>query len=455
MWQPTKIDWSSDKPLFRLILQALADDIASGVLPPGEQLPASRELADYLGVARGTVRRAYSEAQRLELIRRDVGRGSYVRAREALDAKNKSLLEPTSSSELGVAVPLHGVDPDIGQPLAQLAERVDRAALLRHRNPSGIVRHRRSGQRWLARCGVSVSEDEVLLCMGAQHALFVTLTVLRRRIDVIYVDELTYPGVIGAAEALLFDVVPVASGDRGMQLPRLERAIARRGPGAIFTMPTIHNPLGTVLSAEERQGLAAIAERGDCYIIEDDANRLLAARPPPPVRELLPERTFYLATVSKIVGPGLRAAFLTGPPSLHASLLRAIWATAWMVSPLGFEIVTLWQEDGSVAHAIRRKRSEARRRQKTVRQIFGERVYAHPSSMHAWIHLDGETGADTFTAVAAERNIVVTPASAFWVPKKAPPKAIRVALAGVSSTAALRRALRSLAQVDADQKSLS
>ncbi len=51
-------------------------------------------------------------------------------------------------------------------------------------------------------------------------------------------------------------------------------------------MPTLHNPLGWVLSQRQRKTLADIARAHDLVIIEDAAYAYLANRPPPPVAVL-------------------------------------------------------------------------------------------------------------------------------------------------------------------------
>ncbi|MGV9941430.1 GntR family transcriptional regulator [Streptomyces sp. NPDC003401] len=54
-----------DQPLYRLIAKELLDELRDGTIPPGERLPAERQLAEHFGVSRVTVRQA------LEVLRRD------------------------------------------------------------------------------------------------------------------------------------------------------------------------------------------------------------------------------------------------------------------------------------------------------------------------------------------------------------------------------------------------
>src|SRR3546814_15344356 len=63
-------------PLYWRIHAALASDVRSGRLAPGERLPTHRTLARALGVTVNTVTRAFAEAERSGLVVSRVGRGT-------------------------------------------------------------------------------------------------------------------------------------------------------------------------------------------------------------------------------------------------------------------------------------------------------------------------------------------------------------------------------------------
>jgi hypothetical protein len=71
-------------------------------------------------------------------------------------------------------------------------------------------------------------------------------------------------------------------------------------------MPTMHNPLGTVMSIADRERLVQLAERYDFLIIEDGAYAFLAEPAPKPLFTLAPQRTLYISGLSKSVASGLR-----------------------------------------------------------------------------------------------------------------------------------------------------
>jgi DNA-binding transcriptional regulator YhcF (GntR family) len=84
-----RLSRSSSVPAFRQIVDRISAEIESGALKPDSRLPPGRELAASLGVARGTVTRAYEELARLGLLEVLQGRGSFVKARRAAGGKGR------------------------------------------------------------------------------------------------------------------------------------------------------------------------------------------------------------------------------------------------------------------------------------------------------------------------------------------------------------------------------
>lgn len=83
MWHPEI--YGGSEPTYKAIVKALAEDISRGTLAPGTRLPTHRALARKLGVSIGTVSRAYAEAERRELVRGEVGRGTFVSSEPAAE----------------------------------------------------------------------------------------------------------------------------------------------------------------------------------------------------------------------------------------------------------------------------------------------------------------------------------------------------------------------------------
>jgi GntR family transcriptional regulator len=75
-----RVDTSSPVPPYEQIRAQLAALIVTGRLAEGERLPTVRQLAADLGLAPGTVARAYRELEAAELIRTRRGAGTRVAA---------------------------------------------------------------------------------------------------------------------------------------------------------------------------------------------------------------------------------------------------------------------------------------------------------------------------------------------------------------------------------------
>lgn len=65
-------------PKYRIIADAICDDIRDNRLNAGTKLPTHRDLAYRLGVTVGTITRAYAELQRRGIAGGRVGSGTYV-----------------------------------------------------------------------------------------------------------------------------------------------------------------------------------------------------------------------------------------------------------------------------------------------------------------------------------------------------------------------------------------
>ena len=74
---------TSKKPLYLQIVDAMAQDIASGKLAIGEKLPPQRQLAWHLDINLSTVTKAFRQAAKQQLISGEVGRGTYVLGQSA------------------------------------------------------------------------------------------------------------------------------------------------------------------------------------------------------------------------------------------------------------------------------------------------------------------------------------------------------------------------------------
>jgi DNA-binding transcriptional MocR family regulator len=447
--------WSPDLtacrgPRYRAIADCLARDIRAGRLAGGDRLPPHRELAERLGVTVGTVSRAYAEADRRGLVRGEVGRGTFVRA-GAADRPEGGADGGADGGpiDLGLNLPLHAEDPDLGAALRELAGRPHVSELLGYQPTLGAARHRRAGAAWLARHGLDTAPGRVVVTAGAQHAITVILGTLCRAGDVVLTEPLTYPGLMSVARLLGLRPRPVAVDHEGLRPDALAEAAAELGPGqVVYCLPTLHNPTTASMSPQRRQAIAEVARAHDLRLVEDDVHRLLAPDAGPPLAALAPERTCYIASTSKVVAGGLRVAFVTVPPGVAEGVAHTVSASLWMPSPLTAELAAGWIEDGTAVATAERKRREAAARQALARQMLPDaRLRGGGASFFLWLELTGGWTAEQFAATARRAGVIVAPAGAFALPGLAPPAAVRLSLSAPRERETLTAGLRVLADI--------
>lgn len=449
IWQP---DLSAHAgPRYIGIADALAADVENGRLAPGSRLPTHRDLAYRIGVTVGTVTRAYAEARRRGLIAGEVGRGTYVLGTAFDDPAQPIATSPDDTSVVNLSTnsPASGDQAvKLAETLAVLARRPDLGRLMYYEKNGGLPTHRAAGAKWIARAGLDVSADNLVVTNGAQHGLLVALSAVARPGESIAIEEFTYTGMRAMADFLGLRLVPVAMDEDGV-VPEALDAVCRSGPvRAVYTTPTVQNPTNAILPVARRQAIADIAAANNIAIIEDDAYGFLDDHGLPPIASFAPEHSYFVTTLSKSVAPGLRVGYVAGPAGGVERLIAGARVTTWMATPLMAEIAAMWINDGTAEHYATWQRREALARQEVVRDVLGHLDYrSQPASLHVWLRLPDGWRADDVVVQAAARDVLVIGGNAFAVGRRDDPETIRITLGTPANRETLRQALVVIADI--------
>lgn len=446
-WMP-KLE-EGDGPLYMTLAEALLTDIVSGALEPGTRLPNHRELAAALGTSVGTVTRAYRVAESRGAIDSTPGRGTFVRkSRTGESVVGSTLSLDPGLVDLSVAHPVYSQDPDLQAALVEVSSGVNVQSLLRYQPLSENARFRAAGMEWLGQCGVPDEEGGLVISAGAQNAGLALTLALTEPGDLILADEITYPGFLAMAEQTHRRVRGVPMDEEGMIPEALGEVCQREDPRALYLIPTLHNPTGMVIPERRREVLAAVAQDHDLFVLEDDTLRRLAPDPPPTVTSLIPDRSFFIGTLSKALCGGVRVAYISTPSRFEPAIQAAVGASLFMPSPLLVEIATRWLEDGTASDTLRRKRREMEARHAMAREILGEgRVHSDPQSLYFWLSLPEGWRSPEFEGEARRRSVGVTPSRPFSVNAAHPPEGVRICLSAAETREGLERALGTLAHL--------
>ena len=344
------VEPGAEQPMHRQLYAALRRQILEGRLRAGSRLPASRTLAQELGVGRNTVIAAYDSLLAEGYLEARSGSGTWVaelpQQEMAAAAQAASRVHPPLSAR-GRLMAAQGRHPTIPGQIAfhpgypelatfpfstwarLLARHARRAGedLFGYHHVAGHPRLREAIADYLGISrGVECDPEQVLVVGGAQAALDLVARMLLDPGDVAWVEDPGYAGARSALACAGARIEPLPVGNGGWQLDDE----GRPPPRLIFVTPSCQWPLGTVMRMEERLRLLALAERHDAWIVEDDydSEYRFRGRPIPAMQGLdRAGRVIYVGTFAKTLFPSLRLGFVVAPRGLVEGLQRAINAT--------------------------------------------------------------------------------------------------------------------------------
>jgi GntR family transcriptional regulator/MocR family aminotransferase len=421
---------------------AIRSAIMDGRLRAGASLPATRLLADDLGVSRGVIVEAYQRLADEGLVSARPGAGTKV-----------SGLPPPAAARLPEPLPPPPAPPRPGRPAPSVlpqrwrmhAEldlspgvpdlsgfpraawlRAERAVLARasvadlgYGDPRGSqwLRHELAG--WLARTrGLRAAADDVIIVSGVAQALALLAQWLsaQGRTPVAVED----PGSRGAQDELAYwglRPVPVRVDDQGLRAGDLAGGDLR----AVLLTPAHQFPTGVVLAPGRRRELLDWAHAADALIIEDDydAEYRYDRAPVPALQASAPGHVAYAGSTSKTLAPGMRLGWLVPPGPLREDLIAAKHAADLGSPALPQLVLAHLIATGELEHHIRQVRKRQRARRDALlgalrEYLPGARVQGVAAGLHLLItfpELAGQVG-DTGLAERIHRaGVLVHPLS--------------------------------------------
>lgn len=322
------VDKLSSIPLTDQIHQGLRSAITAGVLVANTRLPSWQNLASQLGVARGTVRRAYDRLTDEQLIVSRGAAGTWV----SVDAERGIRVETSRQLTGSVRVGYYkyneppgmfqmGIPAQDALPLTQWAAvwrdavRAEFKAPLVYCDPCGDVELRRQIAAYLAIArGLQCTAGQIIITNGFTGALAFCFEALGLKGAEVWHEEPGYPLTRRALETAGIVARPAPVDSEGLNVS-LASSLWPDSRAAIVT-PGQQAPLGMQMSLHRRIELLDWANANDAWVIEDDyAGELqLEGRAAPSLASIDEAgRVIHVGTFSKTIGPRIRLGYLVVP----------------------------------------------------------------------------------------------------------------------------------------------
>jgi (S)-3,5-dihydroxyphenylglycine transaminase len=167
--------------------------------------------------------------------------------------------------------------------------------------------------------GIAAAPESILVTTGCQEGMAILLLgLIDPAEDALLVSDPAYIGIPGLARIMGLTIVPVPTGERGLDPEAVRRAVAEaralgRRPRALYDVPDFNNPLGTRMPLEARRALLDLAREEGMLIWEDNPYGMFSYDGPPlPTLKALDEHgvVIYMGSFSKTLFPGLRLGYL-------------------------------------------------------------------------------------------------------------------------------------------------
>lgn len=313
-------EWRSNAPAYKSLAERIRVLLMDGRLASGARLPAERELSQALDLSRTTVAAAYSKLRDDGFLDSVRGSGSTLRlpGRERGEHAHHTGLPLDFTKATAPAYP--------GLQAAYAAAAAELPAHLGHDGFDlvGLPDLRESIAQSYRDRGLPTSAEQVMVTIGAQHALQLVTRTLYSPGERILVEQPTYPHALDTFSSIGARVLafPVRQ-DGGWDLPEALLQIRRAAPTLAFLMPDFHNPTGMSMSVHEREFLAAAAAREGTVLVVDETTALLDIdRGPLPPMACFSPNILTLGSLGKVAWGGLRIGWIRGPRDMLAQILR-------------------------------------------------------------------------------------------------------------------------------------
>lgn len=173
---------------------------------------------------------------------------------------------------------------------------------------------------------ISLSKNEIIITNGSQQAINLVARTFIGAGDIVVMEAPTYTAAIDVFRWQGATILSVPVDKDGMRIDLLLKLCDSYSPKLIYTIPTYHNPTGTVMSMQRRKELIDIAKSFNCLIVEDDPWREITfeKNPLPTLKSMDTDgHVIYIKGFSKFLSPGCRIGTLAASGSILNRLIAA------------------------------------------------------------------------------------------------------------------------------------
>jgi DNA-binding transcriptional MocR family regulator len=421
----------------------VAQMIASGVLKGGQRLPSVRDSAVQNGISVTTVVQAYRYLEERGLVQPRPKAGYFVATAsksKATDLVRKIRRQPAANKEqVATSVPMPCLttiasfagyapkdkdffDTDRIRVALSRAARLKRDSLIEYTYSAGTLALRNAVAMRALHLGCALRGEDIVITSGCIHAVALCLQAVTKPGDLVALESPTFFGFLDLLESLHLKSLPLPTDPRtGVSLPALQLALETQPIRAVLLVPTLSNPLGSVMPLTQKRALASLVTRHQVPLIEDVVfNDLLATDARRKAVKAFDTEGWVMTcgSFSKTVAPGIRLGWVeAGRWSKAVTTLKRVQGTSTN-EVLEHALADLLTQ-GSYEANLRRLSTLMKQRLGYARRVIqasfpaGTRIYDPPAGYTLWVELPVCVNAMALFSLCKAQGIIVGPGQLF------------------------------------------
>ena len=268
--------------------------------------------------------------------------------------------------------------------------------------------------------GIHVTAEEVLITSGSGQGIELINEILLEKGDTVIVESFTFSGALSYLRRRGVSFVGVDVDENGIRMDHLEnilKELKTNGvrPKYIYTIPTLQNPTGTVMTMERRYQLLSLSEEYEVPIFEDEcyADLIFEGEYEKAIRALDDSnRVLHIGSFSKSLGPGLRLGYVVASWDVMSRLIsrKTDAGTGVMDQMIVGDYFTNHYDEHiqDMRSALKRKCDVL---SAALREHFGPLVYFEQprGGMYLWVRLPVGVDSRDLVQTALDEGIAYNP----------------------------------------------
>ncbi|PQP03117.1 GntR family transcriptional regulator [Pseudomonas frederiksbergensis] len=337
-----RIDRQALVPVVQQIVDALADRLRRGEMPPGTRLPSVRQIARINLLSQSSVVEACERLVVQGVLATRNGAGFFVAATAlaAQGPRDCSWIEGPENEQNGLVGELMlgcGGLPeswretdDLSYAIRQVS-RTDMAGLFNYSTPLGLLALREQILKRLKLLDIAVDASRILTTAGASHGLDLIVRTLFKPGDCVVVESPGYSMLFDLLRLHGISMIEVPRTPRGPDIEALQTLLLKHNPRGLFINSFYHNPTGSSLTLGVAQQVLQLARNHGVLVVEDDVYADLHSGPGTRLAALgIDDNVIYVGSYSKTLSSSLRVGFVVARADIISRL-----AEVKMISSMG------------------------------------------------------------------------------------------------------------------------